>query len=516
MEAGVFEEIGCLSQSLFLQKFLVGLVKDVTSDVSQKAYFQLMNGNIDAYLFTYDIVEDKLYLSSRFVEDFDLPSGEMERFTQNYTRYMYEEDAAFLNELFSNYLETKTMTLGETIRFLAPGRGDLYLRLDGVSDYSPDGRSDSRYISGVLSDVTMLRAEKLRMDAFKSGTDCIEFTADINRETLVFSDNITDIFPNNPKVITGDFVEEFAQRVATKDRKRFRNAMHRAVNEPGSKFSVEFRVRKKGGQTVWLACRGMSYFDSVLNSNILSGSIINLSQYNEIKEYIEKKEASNELTGLPTRDKLMNDMSNMIRNPQLLSCALILFDIADFHVFNDNYGREAGNSVLYSVASFITENMPDNSELYHVGIDTFALLWKEATRKSVQTFLEEIIARNNSPMVTPEGEFFVNLFVAASMYPEGDTTEDIFNNAEIALHKMKSDKSIKYLIYSPADKMELNNRIDFVSQISTCIINNMENFQLYYQPLIDARTNELKGAEALLRWQSRVGCSRFGSSRQNG
>lgn len=498
-------ELSFSSKHIDAYRYLIGIVRDVTPDRSQLSYSQLMSGDINTYVFTYDILVDTLYLSYRFCQDFDIPSGVLEKFTQNYVKYMYPEDAVYLNEIFSAYLETRTIELGTVIRFLAPGRGDLYLRLDGVSDHNDISDEECRYISGILTDVTELRAHNLEIEAFNEGSEAVRFVADINRATLKFSDNIQDIFNVSSKVITGDFVEEVAQHIVVKDRKRFRNAMYRAVNEIGSKFSVEFRYKLGGQRIVWIALRGKSFFDPIRNSNIMTGSIINLSSFNATKEVIEKKEASNEITGLPTRDKLVNDSAAIIRNPDVLSCALILVDISDFHVYNDNYGRDAGNAVVSAVAAFIGEKSPEDAELYHIGIDTFAILWTGASRRGVTSFIEGVIADNNVPMVTTMGDFFVNLSIAASMYPEGDTADDLLGNAEIALHKIKNDKTLKYVIYSPADKLELSKRMDFVSQITSCIMNKMENFQLYYQPLIDAKTGVLAGAEALLRWQSNQG-----------
>lgn len=486
-------------------RFLVGLIKEVTDTMGQKVFDQLMSGSIGAYVFTYDVVEDKIYLSKKFRDDFDIPSGVLENFTVNCSKYLYQEDFNLLNEIFGDYLQTGDDITGQIIKFLAPGRGDLYLCLDGISGIGSGGdEEDGRYISGILSDVTLERARQIQAEALDDGSDAIRFIADVNRETLTFLNDISEIFPNARKVITGDFVEEVARSIVVEDRKRFRNAMHRAVNEVGSTFSVEFRIRVNG-PVIWLALRGKSYYDEILNSNALTGVIVNLSRLNMVKDIVEKKEASNEITGLPGRDALMNDTANMIRNPKLLSGALLLVDINDFHVFNDNYGREAGNAIVQSVAGFLAEIMPADAKLYHIGVDTFAILLNEVSRKSVSAFLEELVLHSNTSMVTAAGDFFVIYNLAASMYPEGDTAEEIFSNAEIALHKIKNDKSLKYAIYSPADKLELNNRMDFVAQISSCIMNNMENFQMYYQPLIDANTGNLVGAEALLRWQSNQG-----------
>ena len=133
-------------------------------------------------------------------------------------------------------------------------------------------------------------------------------------------------------------------------------------------------------------------------------------------------------------------------------------------------------------------------------------MWPHATRRTVNDYLDMLLEITAEPIDTGFGSFFVTLGLSASIYPySGSTIDELLVNAEIALHKVKKDKTIKYAIYSPTDKRELKERLDFEHQILQSIRNNMESFQLHYQPLIDAKTGKLDGAEALLRWVSDAG-----------
>ena len=488
-------------------RYIAGVISDESEGISQKAYHQLFGEGSDAYLFTYDTFEDTCYMSNRFVEDFDLVNSCVKNFSNEYLRFVHPDDSGKVSEAFNGFLQDQDDGKGMIIRFLAPGKGELHLRFDGFSDAGSDGRmgGDSRYVSGSFSDVTGLLYENNKKENIIDVSNAIVFTADLNLSTLVFSENIRDIFPKVPLEVTGDFVEIMTEYVIEEDRKRFRNAFHRIITEVGRSFSIEIRVRSGDDRTIWLACRARSYVDSITKISTIVGTAFDLTQMNEVKETVEKKESCHELTGLPTRDKLTSDAQKLIRDKDILTAAIILADIKDFSAFNDRYGRSVGNEILLALSDLLKSYCPQDTVIYHIGIDTFAILWPDATQKTVTDFMTNIHEYTIQPLETGQGSFFISLGLAAAFYPESNTVEELLTHAEIALHKVKQDKKLKFSIFSPVDMHELKERVDFEVQISQCIRNNMESFQLYYQPLFDAKSGELVGAEALLRWQAPSG-----------
>ena len=484
-----------------------GLVFDRTRSVDEIAYDQLICSSTNAYLFTYDLLEDRCYLSNKFVEDFDLMGPVINRFSQECSNYLQTDDIVLLRRALGTFLDTHEPVQDMIIRLLTPSRGELYLRLGGFSDADRYGNlgGDRRYVSGECVDVTeYIQSESLRENLI-DGSSAITFYADITEGSIFFSQNIRDIYPEARTEFSGDIVEELASLVIPEDKKRFRNDMHRVVNEPNSKFAIEIRLALKNNRTVWIACRGKSYYDTAKQSVIVVGTVFDLTQMNEVREIVEKNAACHELTGLPLREKLLHDAGRLLRDPNLLSAALVLLDLNDFKSFNDRYGRSIGNELLISMATMLAKDLPKGALLYHIGTDTFAILWPHASQIKVTEFMNNLQERGTQPIEINGGEYFVNFSVSAAFYPLSSNVDELLINAEIALHKVKQNKKMKYAIYSPVDKNELKERLDFELQITQCIRNNMENFQMYYQPLIDAKTGQLNGAEALLRWQSSKG-----------
>lgn len=489
-------------------KYVVGIIVNKTRNMKERIASQLFGEGINAYLFLYDTFNDSLYVSRKFVEDFDLPSDKIVNISKEYSKYMDVDDADKLRDNIELFIQRKSISFTGDYRFLSANRGEIYLRSNGISDADSNGDlgGDLQYISGSFTDITdFVRDESIHNNLIE-GTSAITFYADMKLEKLVFSENIREVLSQAELELRGNLVELIAAYIIPEDRKRFRDNMHQIIDGAQEKFSVEFRVSGEGDKIIWIACRGKSFFDSARQALMIVGTVFDLTQMNEVRENVEKNASCHELTGLPTRERLLSDAEALIRNKDLLSAALVLVDINGFHFFNDRYGRSAGNEILLALSGMIQKHLPEGASVYHIGIDTFCILWPHASRIRVTEYMSYLQEESIQPLEMGRGSFFVTYGLSAAIYPScGSVVDELLVNAEIALHKVKQDKKLKYAIYSPVDKRELKERLDFELQITQSIRNSMESFQLYYQPLINAKTEQLDGAEALLRWISPKG-----------
>ncbi|MBR3532525.1 MAG: EAL domain-containing protein [Clostridiales bacterium] len=489
-------EVSMKVESIGRSRFILAVIKDKTPDVRFKSFNELFGPDINSYLFVYDVKKDLCLVSDRFVKEFDLTDPRIPHFSEAFKQYVHPDDVEMLHEAFIDYVDSRKTVNSLKVRFLAPGRGEIYLRTDGFSDYASDGR----YISGIYSDVTEYVDEDFLRDNMIDGLNAVIFNTDLKRNITTVSENIHSLFPDFPLTVEGDFIETLIPLIIPSDRQRFRNVMNRSVQEIGTSFSIEVRIRNGEDRSSWVAVRGKSFENKNSMTKMMTGSMLDLTAMNEVKENYEKAGSSHEITGLPTRQRLIRDLDRIIRDRNSSFASVIVFDVNDFHELIDRYGMPAGDRLLLNLADFLTAALPERSWLYHIGADNFAILWPESSRIKTENLMKDIITRSEEPFVNDSGKFFITLFAAASFYPEGKTPDEILSQAEISLHKVKEEKTLRYASFSPADKNALKEKLDFQMTISTNINNGFENFMLYYQPLTDAKTGQLKGAEALLRW----------------
>lgn len=482
--------------------YVIGVIANRAKSMLEIFGDQTFGGDFSQYFIIYDSLNDEALVNDRMVDDFAFRGRRISSFSKTVRSLSDEEECSRLTDVIRLFREQGIVAPDNRFRFLSPLRGEVFLKLEGISDCDAEGipGMDKRYLSFAFSDISGLISELKFANNMLDGSSAITFNADLRVGKLCFSEKVKSLYPDANLEYEGDIVEHIAEKVLPEDRKRFKATLNQVCDGNMERFVIEIRIMT-GDSVRWVACRGKTFFDNKSNSLVLVGAVFDLSQMNQVREDVEKNNSIHELTGLPTRDKLIVDASEMIRNKDLLSAAILLCDINGFHSFNDRYGRSAGNEILIALSTLLQDNLPEGASLYHIGVDVFAILWPHASRKTVSEFMNFIYEEGSQPLDTGKGTFFLSLGLSASIYPySGSAIDELLVNAEIALHKVKQEKKLKYTIYSPVDTRELKERLDFEMKMSQSIRNNMDNFQLYYQPLISAQTGKLEGAEALLRW----------------
>lgn len=476
-----------------------GLVIDQTKSMSERILSQLFSDGMNEYIFYYDTITDIVYVNETIKNVLELPNHYIEHASKEAVNLIHPDDqTAFLNAVESFLQHESHISISE-FRLLSPSRGEVWVHSCGVSDYDITG--STRYITGLLIDVTERKKSDFLQKNIIEGTSAIVFTADINRSTISFSENLRQLFPEAPLEVNGGLIDFVCDYIIPEDRVRFRDPIEKMIEGETDRYSVEFRINKPNGRTVWLASRGKTFFDSSRQSKMVVGTIFDLSSMNEVRELVEKTSYLHEISGLPTRERLITDIGKVIDDRNVLSAAVILIDIRGFHTYNDRFGRETGDDILYDLGKVLRERLPSGASLYHIGIDLFCVLWPHATRIQAERFMEQIQEEAEKPLVIDGDSIYVSFSMSSALFPScGTTAEELVVNAEITLHKVKQSKRKKHAIYCPTDKRELKERLDFEFQLSKAIRSGKESFRIFYQPLVRPGTGKVVGAEALLRW----------------
>lgn len=484
---------------------IYGMMEDYTSSFGEIVYEKLLSDSIDGYLFCYEENNDHCRFNSSLSQLVDLPNHELTHASREVMNLVHPDDhEVLLSVLNSNGIARKKQGQSMDFRVLSPSEGEVWLHSCGVFQFvSPDQK---RYKIGIFMDVTERKKTNYLQKLLIDGSEAVTFTYDTKREIIQFSPNFRDAFPDMELTYSGDIIRKMAEELFEDDRRRFVETFTYLVDEERDSFSIEFRVHGQKGKIVWLASRGKTIYDSSKQALLIVGSIFDLSQMNEVREYVEKHSSRNPLTGLLVRERLQADTEAMIHDRNILSAGIILIDIKDFHIFNDRYGREMGDRIVVAVTKKLRDSMPRKCELYHISVDTFCILWPNATRVQVENHMKAILEEANEPMIIDRGSMYVNYSMSASLFPScGNQADELINNAEITLHKVKQDAHLTYSIYTPQFKVEMKERMDFEYQIAKSVREDGQNFLLHFQPLVDARTEKLVGCEALLRWVSPQG-----------
>lgn len=234
----------------------------------------------------------------------------------------------------------------------------------------------------------------------------------------------------------------------------------------------------------------------------LAGDVAFALQYIEKEEQLHHLAYYDPVTGLPNTALFHERVSQAIALEPDAKTALFLLDLDRFTHLNDTLGRHFGDVLLAGVGKRLKSVLPEPGHLARIASDTFALAVSKLKQETeAGLFLQEkILGALSRPFRTDGQEIRISARAGVAVYPvDGRDTGTLFSNAEAALKQAKASGT-RYVFYAPA----LNSRVAEDLALEQKLLSAVERqeFELYYQPKVDAKTNGLTGLEALLRWNS--------------
>ncbi len=208
------------------------------------------------------------------------------------------------------------------------------------------------------------------------------------------------------------------------------------------------------------------------------------------------------LTGLPNRSLFINNLSSILQasldSKHLMG--IIFLDLDFFKAVNDFMGYNMGNELLVVVAKRLRAIIRKEDILCHSNGDKFLILVSRAEGlEEIESIAKKILVSVSNPVKLKEREVSVTVSMGIATTPEdGKTADDLVKNAELAMFVSKKAGKNRYTVCTSEIKKEslLEN------ELSNSLYRALENqeFTVYYQPKISAKTAEIIGMEALIRW----------------
>lgn len=171
---------------------------------------------------------------------------------------------------------------------------------------------------------------------------------------------------------------------------------------------------------------------------------------------------------------------------------ILLFDIDNMKDINDSRGHNAGDELLKQVATILKLMESKTVTATRFGGDEFVLLYKNI--KDRDEAIE--ISKKALRFLNAEG---IGISGGISIFPDDSKkTEDLLKFADMAKIEAKKNGKNNVACFHSLMQEKFLSKLNIETKMSKAMANR--NFQLYYQPQFDAKTKELRGFEALLRW----------------
>jgi len=208
------------------------------------------------------------------------------------------------------------------------------------------------------------------------------------------------------------------------------------------------------------------------------------------------------LTGLANRelfrDRSVRALEDSQRSGQAL--AIMMIDLDHFKEINDTLGHQVGDELICEVANRLEEARPEGATVARLGGDEFAVLLPDipdlSVAEDVATYLLSVLGK---PFSVGGVRLVVQASLGIALAPDhGDDVHTLMRRSDIALYEAKRERA-RFCAYSNEDEdTHTPQRLTILTDLRSAV----EDDQLFlvYQPKIDVASGEVRGVEALVRW----------------
>lgn len=245
------------------------------------------------------------------------------------------------------------------------------------------------------------------------------------------------------------------------------------------------------------------------------GIIRDISAKKKAEEHMYYMSRFDALTGLANRtlfsERLLDSIHRAKRSGNKF--AVLCVDLDRFKAINDTLGYDIGDEVLRVIAKRMEHVLRETDTISRIGGDEFMIITEELHRDfDVKLILEKLFKSLRVPIDMQGHELHATASAGIAFFPDnGSDEQTLYRNADIAMHNAKQEGRNGYTFFSQNMNSRVGAWIKTVSELHRAV--DDEQFEMHFQPQIDARTEEVIGVEGLIRWnhpeKGRVGPDTF-------
>lgn len=233
----------------------------------------------------------------------------------------------------------------------------------------------------------------------------------------------------------------------------------------------------------------------VKEEDLVVVTFIDITSEREYQKRLKESLITDTLTGLQNRHGFIETFDYIADTSRFENklFALLIIDIDDLKNVNDSAGVPEGDSLIINVSNILKRFSRNNIHIFRYGDDEFAIIISNLDSvDSVSTFTDTIY----------EAFQFENISISGgiSIFKEhSEQKNELIRFANMALHHSKKNGKNIFTTFDFDMQRVLIQHLTLQTKLTSAILDS--NFVMYYQPQFDIKTKELRGFEALIRWE---------------
>ncbi len=275
------------------------------------------------------------------------------------------------------------------------------------------------------------------------------------------------------------------------DREYFNESVDAIFNGTEETHSLEYRARTRNGNYVVSICQGVVVKDESGKPEYFCGAIKN----HDSVSYVDA------VTNLRSLYGFLDDLQSSIWQKKRQT--ILMIGIENFSRTNDIFGYTFGNRALRKFGSLLLASFRREGAVYRLDGTNFAVVSSKSSVERLKEIYLEIQEFCAKKYYVGSDRLTLSLCAGAVSVDSFDISADtVYSCLKFARHESKENCHGELFVFKNSIDDETRNRLARLNVIRESIVDNCQGFELYYQPIVDAETETLRGAEALIRWKN--------------
>lgn len=455
-----------------------------------------------------DIINNKSYWSDETYRIYGVAPEDYDGTYEGFLKIVHPEDVEII-EAMSKYppkgpvsIEFRVIRSDNSIR-------DIYQRMEFIFDEE----GIPIYVYGFIQDITEKKELRKAIESREKEIQKIQrrFQVLVQESNDVFEiitpDGIIKYISPSSEKITGYKPEERIGKNAFgfhdgEGRQKLTKMINFILNEPSKKVQGDIIFKAKEGNNIYLEV----VMQNLLHEPAVEGIAVNF------RDITNRVEMEKRMTYISTHDELTDLPNSVYFKKQLriqrehakqtnTKFALLMLDINGLKHINYSLGYELGYKLIKKIVQRLKGFLGEERFLCRYSEDHFAIIIEEIKTKEEYGYIASgLINLFSYPYKLNGYELDVGVNIGICVYPDdAQNEEEIRKHSKIALLRSKKEGKNIYKFYS--SDIDIQNYKEFILRSDLHSAIKKEQLKVYYQPIVNIKTNDILGAEALLRWE---------------